>query len=470
MPAKRRVHWFPDGEPLRDGQRKRFKTCECCGKSERLSRIPGHGLPSLHATPSLSNEQVAGIVREASKVGLFSFATPLSQRSLVVADLTKYYQVDGRVSSACATEAGRLQLASDILHLRRQGNISIRMSLSRESDRFTVVQHAALERHHAQAVAAERVYVLRALMMNSYFSRTALSEQSCRALHGHTFPFFAPTLFLRPWNEVLAELMGAMPRLLHATNYAPYGKRIMPYADWAARGSVYLASRQTRESSISAMQDLVLFASFVATCSEEVLLSPSRVDAAIAGLPFFGSFRSKEIWLDVYALLLNGPSWCQITDEERDRMSSELLTTGEPGPGPRKLIRWVAGDVATKADFTAAEKLRYADLTSEMHEHFSQRFGITGVTQSFFQFCEAAKAVTDMHCGTGMPYLPFSGEYPEEPEPQLAFDRDVNSDVMISRKFPALVVSLVDRYPKLFAGLCESVTAERTQELGSVDR
>jgi hypothetical protein len=33
-------------------------------------------------------------------------------------------------------------------------------------------------------------------------------------------------------------------------------------------------------------------------------------------------------------------------------------------------------------------------------EHVAARFGITGVIQAFFQFCEVSKAVADLHCGT----------------------------------------------------------------------
>ena len=87
--------------------------------------------------------------------------------------------------AACATECGRLQVVSDILQLRREGEISIRMSKDRESDRYTLVQNAAIERHHASGVGLGRACVLKALMLTSYFSRTAPSEQSRCSLPNH---------------------------------------------------------------------------------------------------------------------------------------------------------------------------------------------------------------------------------------------------------------------------------------------
>ena len=76
----------------------------------------------------------------------------------------------------------RLQIISDILHLRRARSISIRMSALRETDRFTTLVTEALKSQfediptddQSRDVAGE----IKSFFLNSYFARTALSETS----------------------------------------------------------------------------------------------------------------------------------------------------------------------------------------------------------------------------------------------------------------------------------------------------
>jgi hypothetical protein len=74
------------------------------------------------------------------------------------------------------------------------------------------------------------------------------------------------------------------------------------------RGAVYLAE-EGRRPQLSAIQDLVVIASTLASLSVVELLSPSTVEARFCDMPFFASFRSKEVWLDAYALMQEHPDW-----------------------------------------------------------------------------------------------------------------------------------------------------------------
>ena len=105
-----------------------------------------------------------------------------------------------------------------------------------------------------------------------------------------------------------------------------------------------------------------------------------------------------------------------------------------------------------------------------MKEHVAARFGITGLIQAFFQFCEVSKAVADLHCGTGIPYVPFDGAYATIPEPELLFDRDINSDALIAAKFPNSIWELFDKYPDVLAGLVAGLPGVASDSQSNLER
>ena len=125
-----------------------------------------------------------------------------------------------------ATVESRIKVASDIIALRLQRKISIRLSATRESDRFSRVQFGALETlHQASLTDAQRHTALQLTCINVYFSRCCLSERSRKAMHEGRFPFFSRPLRSLTIQGLLDTLSDAFINLLQATDYAPYGKR-----------------------------------------------------------------------------------------------------------------------------------------------------------------------------------------------------------------------------------------------------
>ena len=105
-----------------------------------------------------------------------------------MADLSEYYGAQRTVRAGVCTLGGRLQIVSDILFLRRQRNISIRLSLDRESDRFTTTLERAWARCLPLSSELPRSVVMKSLFLNCYFARTALSEMGSRCSSGLLFP------------------------------------------------------------------------------------------------------------------------------------------------------------------------------------------------------------------------------------------------------------------------------------------
>ena len=83
-----------------------------------------------------------------------------------------------------------------------------------------------------------------------------------------------------------------MIQLLEATEYAPYSKALMPYAEWITKGAVYLCVHD-RALRRSPLQDLVVLASALAPVGIEALLSPAAMEAVLTGVPHFGTLRIK---------------------------------------------------------------------------------------------------------------------------------------------------------------------------------
>ena len=150
-------------------------------------------LNGSEASSKRSVKKSFGITGVAQRIS--PYASPFHSRSWVVRDLTALYGNDKLVRAGMATVESRIKVASDIIALRLQRKISIRLSATRESDRFSRVQFGALETlHQASLTDAERYTALQLTCINVYFSRCCLSERSRKAMHEGRFPFFSRPL------------------------------------------------------------------------------------------------------------------------------------------------------------------------------------------------------------------------------------------------------------------------------------
>ena len=98
-----------------------------------------------------------------------------------------------------------------------------------------------------------------------------------------------------------------------------------------------------------------MFASCLATLTRATLVSPAAMEEFISGISHFGTFRSKEVWLDAFAIMVRNATRFGLNGEEVSRIEQEYvcfifflggqecMAIGEPGPGPRRLIRFIAG-------------------------------------------------------------------------------------------------------------------------------
>ena len=111
-------------------------------------------------------------------------------------------------------------MASDIIYLRSIGKLRIRLSIHRETDRFTKLLCDALSGHACiTTMMSGRAEKLKVLFLNCYFARTALSEASRVALYDRAFPFFKEGLFGLPLHDFLWTLCDHLTLLLQVTNF-----------------------------------------------------------------------------------------------------------------------------------------------------------------------------------------------------------------------------------------------------------
>jgi len=132
----------------------------------------------------------------------------------VLKNLGDYYGSVAKVSNALLTVEARVKLAADCMALRMERKLDIRTSVSRETDRFTLLQQPALVRHsRASAIDLTQVQRLQLLAINAYWSRTALSEQSRDALVSGAFPFVGEEIF-RTTPDMSEHMLFMEPFLL----------------------------------------------------------------------------------------------------------------------------------------------------------------------------------------------------------------------------------------------------------------
>ena len=109
----------------------------------------------------------------------------------------------------------------------------------------------------------------------------------------------------------------------------------------------------------------------------------------------------------------------------------------------------MAGRVAHKGEYTPAEESELSELDEAIRLHFSERFQVTGVIQSFFQACEASKCIEDLYTARAKIYKPFvakarGSDYVVN---DLALCSEINSLPVLRRMGLPKIVSLLLRYP-----------------------
>ena len=109
-----------------------------------------------------------------------------------------------------------------------------------------------------------------------------------------------------------------------------------------------------------------LIALSLAPLTSSTLLSPAEMERALSKeTPFFGTFRSKEVWLDPFEFILRYPERFAVSDAAAAKIRSEMMRVGEPGPSPRLRERTASKDVASfKRCFDALDTL-VADKASD---------------------------------------------------------------------------------------------------------
>ena len=91
-----------------------------------------------------------------------------------------------------------------------------------------------------------------------------------------------------------------------------------------------------------------LIALSLAPLTSSTLLSPAGMERALSKeTPFFGTFRSKEVWLDPFEFMLRYPERFAVSDAAAAKIRSEMMRVGEPGPSPRLRERTASKDVAS---------------------------------------------------------------------------------------------------------------------------
>jgi len=85
-------------------------------------------------------------------------------------------------------------------------------------------------------------------------------------------------------------------------------------------------------------------------------ISHRRVHVWFDLAQLFRTFRSKEIWLDVFTILLNNATWCCVSQTERDLIAAEIKIAEGTWTRAEGLIKWIAGDIITMEEITKDSK------------------------------------------------------------------------------------------------------------------
>ena len=108
--------------------------CRNCFKFVRYGRFEVHGLPHKNKKRvRLSDDELRDVLTRAASGPIVLFASPFKPQSLVQADLLRSYQTDSEgLGSIVSTSEGRLRVASDIMFLRLNYRLSMRLCWTSE--------------------------------------------------------------------------------------------------------------------------------------------------------------------------------------------------------------------------------------------------------------------------------------------------------------------------------------------------
>ena len=124
----------------------------------------------------------------------------------------------------------------------------------------------------------------------------------------------------------LEQLGSTLEKVLQATDYAPYGHVFKPYSAWVEAGAIY-RSTDTAQN-LSAIQDLIWYSINILAADEATLLSPRKMEF-LCDLTFWGTFRSKEIWLDAVDIVTKHCDKFSVDGGTLQSMQKEALVVGE---------------------------------------------------------------------------------------------------------------------------------------------
>ena len=82
----------------------------------------------------------------AARKGMYIYASGFHARSLILADLVSFYDSEKHVRAAVSTAESRIKMACDLYEMRLRRKINIRMSIARETDRYTLLLNDEVDR------------------------------------------------------------------------------------------------------------------------------------------------------------------------------------------------------------------------------------------------------------------------------------------------------------------------------------
>ena len=91
-------------------------------------------------------DEESEIIHRAARENVYIYASPFHSSSQALADISTYYKSTERARAATATVQSRIKAAGDLYEMRLDGAIGIRMSRTRETDRFTLLLGAEIDR------------------------------------------------------------------------------------------------------------------------------------------------------------------------------------------------------------------------------------------------------------------------------------------------------------------------------------
>lgn len=465
------VHWFdPTFACSETRHRHPGAVCKGCEKFVRQEQMRVHGLPAPQTKIRMDDEEQKDLLVEAAKKGVYSFATPFHAGSQTLLDLVADYSSwetvsssggsfvspETRVRSAIATVASRIKLCGDIYQLRCERKLGIRMSLTRDSDRYTALLRAELDRWLSDVLVklrcssvVTRPAMLRGLFFQIYLLRGFLSLNMRSAMQLQRTPFLPLDLFTMDLNSILWQVCEYCIAILSATHFTPFSPVLQPYSQWMDRGILWSPSREN----VAALDEYLLLAVTFATWPESALLSPVKFESFMITVPGFQSFRSKEVWLDGFDCLIRHRGAFALSDDDVVQIRLEMDSVGERGPGPRRLLRWCAGAAATKDPLRVAESENYKDVGDALFTHLQERFDLRGRVQTYFVECEVSKGVHDLYTAKGIVYRPFvSGADDLAAETaRNGMDAEMNSPGLLRSKFIQCVVRCRFKYSDKYA-------------------